>query len=106
MSCPKCNSEKIVKAGNYITKTFRMRKRWKCKDCKKYFVLTPHIGKLSQETINQIIRLSKRINSNASIYDHRKIRTYSHREISKILNVSTTEVLKILKKQRAMDVIL
>lgn len=101
MACPKCNGERIVKAGIYITKLFHLRQRYKCKDCKRLFVIGNYTGiNVTLEQERQIIRLSKKINPYQSRYDHRKSKTYSLREISKIMKLPFNIISKILNKRK------
>lgn len=96
MSCPKCSSENITSSGFYITKLYKKRDRFKCKDCKRTFIVGKHLDKITLKQEKEIIRLSKRTNPYASKYDGRKKKTYSIREIEKIMNISHSMIEKVL----------
>jgi len=99
MSCPRCNSENITSAGFYVTKLYKKRHRFRCKDCKRMFIIKKPLGRITLEQENEIIRLSKRIDPYASKYDYRKRKTYSIRKIEKILGISHTTIERVLKCQ-------
>lgn len=100
MSCPKCGSEKISNAGFYVTKLYKKRNRFKCKECGRHFIAVPKINGLTLKQQNEIIRLSKRINPYISKYDNRKERTYSIREIERIMGISENAIAKVLKNAK------
>lgn len=100
MSCPRCFSEKIVSAGFYVTKLFRKRSRFRCNDCGRNFIIGRYLTQISLQQEREIIRLSKKINPHASWFDNRKIgriKTYSNREIGKILGVGQDTIKKVLE---------
>jgi len=106
MVCPKCGSENISSAGFYVTKLYNKRNRFRCKDCGRMFVIGNFMKILSTKKEKEIIRLSKRTNPHASKFDgrkdygNRKIRTYSIREIEKIMKVGRSTIGKVLKKNK------
>ena len=53
MTCPKCESENIKKNGTGHSK----KQKYKCKDCKSFFVIDPLWKKISDETKELIERL-------------------------------------------------
>jgi len=105
MACPRCESENIVTRGFYVTKNYGMRRRFKCKDCSRMFIVLPSLKDISSEQIKEILRLSKRVNPHASKYDHRKTgsyvkgKTYSSREIAKITGVNANTIVKIIRRE-------
>jgi len=105
MACPRCGSEKIVEKGFYVTKMYKKRYRFTCSECNRTFVIG-NFKNIPQKTEKEIIRLSRRKNPHASRFDPRKdwglrkVRTYSIREIERIMNVSHTTIEKVLKKNR------
>ena len=98
MSCPKCNSENIVARGFYVTKLYKKRYRYNCKDCNRWFTIGKRINGLTLKQENEIIRLSKRKNPYISKHDNRKKKTYSMREIERIMGVNAELISKVLKK--------
>ena len=97
MSCPRCGGENIVSAGFYVTKLYKKRNRFRCKDCGRNFIVGKHLNKISLKQEKEIIRLSKRINPYASKFDNRKKKTYSIREIEKIMGISHFTIERVLK---------
>ena len=86
-----------MSAGFYVTKLYKKRNRYKCKDCRRMFIIGKHLNMITLKQEKEIIRLSKRINPYASKFDNRKKKTYSIRQITKIMGVSQTTVEKVLK---------
>ena len=97
MSCPRCKSENISLAGFYVTKLYQKRNRYRCKDCKKMFIVGKHLDVVTLKQEKEIIRLSKRINPYTSKFSNKKQKTYSIREIVKIMKLSHTTIERVLK---------
>lgn len=103
MSCPRCRSERISSAGFYVTKYYGKRYRFKCKDCKKLFIIARHLNLVSLQQEKEIIRLNKRIDPNLSKYDSRKginrrsKRTFSRRNIARIMKLSPDTIKRVLE---------
>jgi len=102
MSCPRCNSENVIGAGFVVTKTYNKRYRWKCVNCKSIFIVNPISKFLDDNKVKEIIRLSKRINYNASKNDHRRRKYYSSKIIAMIMNINVKTVKKILRQYRIL----
>ena len=67
MACPICKGERIVSGGYYITKLYKRRNRFKCKDCGKFFIIGQHLDKVTLKQENEITMLSRKINPYASM---------------------------------------
>jgi len=107
ISCPRCNSEHIISAGFYVTKMYNKRYRFRCLKCNRYFVVGEKIKGVSHKQQKEIVRLSRKRNPNVSKFDNRKEgqskykkRTYSLREISKIMGICKETISRVLKKYK------
>lgn len=96
MSCPRCNSNNIGKGGAYVTKMFKLRNRWKCKDCLKRFLVVPKIDDIDKDRQERVVKLHRAKNPYKSKYDNMLARTFSVWEISKIMKITPSTVKKIL----------
>jgi len=97
ISCPRCGSEKVRAQGFYIAKLYKKRYRFVCKICNRSFIIGRHLNKITLQQEKEIIRLSNKINPHASKYDNRKHKKYSIREIAKIMRISNTTIVEVLK---------
>jgi len=86
---------------------YNKRYRFKCLKCKRSFVVGPKIKGISHRQQKEIIRLSRKRNPNVSKFDNRKEgrskykrRTYSLREISKIMGIGADTISRVLKKYK------
>lgn len=103
ISCPRCGSENTVFAGFYMTKLYQKRHRVKCKDCERHFIIGKLQGVLTLKQEKEICILSNKINRYPSLYDPRKRKTFSLREIAKIMKISKTFVQIVLKNNKKQD---
>lgn len=99
MSCPRCRGNNIESCSFYVTKKLNKRYRWRCKDCKKTFIVVPHLKGITVKQHKEIILLSKRKNPYASKSDHRQKKTFSTREIAKIMKISSQTVSCHLRRE-------
>jgi len=53
ISCPRCNSENIIRNGN----TDYGKPRYRCKECGRHFVINPAKGKISDEKRDLVDKL-------------------------------------------------
>ena len=67
------------------------------------FVIMPNLRELKDKEVKQIIRLSKRINPNASRHDNRKHKYFSIREIAVIMKISHRGVEDVLNRFKEKD---
>ena len=81
VKCPKCEKSNVIKHG--LTKIGTQK--YYCKDCKKIFLLEYKYNACKPETKSSIIKMT----ANAS----------GIRDISRVLEISTDTVIKVLKKQ-------
>lgn len=95
MPCPKCNSIEIVIVGKVKEKP-----RYKCKKCGKTYIVRTGMyrQKISPFIKYKILELYKTEKLSINKYDYFKKKTYSTREIARILNVSKSFVHKVIKK--------
>ena len=81
VKCPKCENLNVIKHG--LNK--RGKQKYYCKDCKKIFLLEYKYNACKAETKSAIIKMT----ANAS----------GIRDISRVLEISSDTVIKVLKKQ-------
>ena len=81
IKCRKCESQKVIKHGQ----SKKGKQRYYCKDCKCSFILNYSYNGCKPDIAKTIIKMT----SNAS----------GIRDISRVLEISTDTVIKVLKKQ-------
>lgn len=105
MPCPKCGGINIVLGGKYRIKRSNIpRQRLRCKDCGKTFIIKTksYRKRVLLKIRRQIISLYKTKKPYKNVFDNLHKKTYSTREIAKILNVSKSFVHNVIKKDRGM----
>jgi len=101
MPCPKCGSIDIVSAGKYsINRTKKPISRLKCKKCKSQFTVRTSMFKkqIPLKIRKKVLKLWRTKKPNKNKFDGLKKKTYSIREISKLLGVSKTYVWGVVKE--------
>ena len=99
-NCPKC-SKNSTKCGSYrINRTSTAQRRFYCKSCNYTFTeRNESFRKKNPEWINQqILRLYNKEKGYVKKFDCKKKKTYSTREIAKMLEVSKSFVHKIISE--------
>lgn len=102
MPCPKCGSIDIISAGEYhIDRTSIPIKRLKCKECGAKFTLRSVMfhKQLPIQVRKKVLRLWKTRKYNTNKFDRYKKRTYSTRDIARMLNISKSYVWDVVKKR-------
>ena len=102
MSCPKCKSTKIVKAGKYQIKRMGVHHRWRCKNCNHHFIVRTlnYRKKIPVHIRDKILKLYKTKKLIINKYDNLKKQTYSTREIAEMLNLSKAFVASVIKNKK------
>ncbi len=98
--CIHCSSLNVQKYRQYKIKNSNYKRiQMTCLDCGRYFTLrNANFGrKIDMKIIKKIIKLYKTKKRYINKYDPTKKRTYSTREIAKMLKISKTYVAKIVK---------
>lgn len=101
MNCPKCNTDNIGKSGYYLVKRDnKYHRRYKCKDCNKFFSERNSDfkkRKITSEIINEVKELFEKKLGVYKKYDPNKKLGYSTREIAVKVNISKSAVWEITK---------
>ena len=101
MSCPKCGSDNLGFGGKYIIKRTRIKiQRFICNDCEHNFVrrTKAYRKRISFKIRDKITELYKTKKPYKNKFDPLKKKTYSTREIARMLNVSKSFVYNVIKK--------
>ncbi|OGK28849.1 hypothetical protein A3C31_01295 [Candidatus Roizmanbacteria bacterium RIFCSPHIGHO2_02_FULL_40_53] len=98
--CVNCRSNKVVLAGSYETKAHGERKRLRCRNCGRFFIMRDKTFRRKHPyyIFKRIKAYAKRRKTYINKFDSRKKTTYSGREIAGLLNVSQSFVYGVLKK--------
>lgn len=100
MSCPKCGNVNFVSAGTYsIKRTNIPIQRMRCKDCGVCFTLRTSMfhKKVPIKLRKKVLKLWKTRKYNTSKFDSHRKRTYSTRDIARMLKVSKSFVWDVIK---------
>ena len=102
MSCPKCGSNKIGLGGTYNVKRTTIKiVRLRCKRCEHSFVRKNLMYRKKKHISirKKILKLWKTKKLDINKYYATRKKTYSTREIARMLNVSKTYVWSVVKSQ-------
>lgn len=103
MSCPKCGGNDIVLGGKYKVKRTRILiQRLRCRDCNATFVVKNKNFKkrIGIRIRKKILSLYKTRKPNVNKFDGTHKRTFSTREVARMLGVSKSFVHKVISDKK------